>query len=79
VAVNIGTFVLQAHHRDELVAPGTLTAQATCFLEAAVAAGPNVLVSGAPRPARQRPVVLIRHADQRSLWSGLAAGSRASQ
>jgi Flp pilus assembly CpaF family ATPase len=46
MAVNIRTFVLQAHSLDELVALGTLTAQAARFLEAAVAAGLNVLVSG---------------------------------
>jgi pilus assembly protein CpaF len=46
MAVNIRKFVLQAHSLDELVALGTLTAQAARFLEAAVAAGLNVLVSG---------------------------------
>jgi pilus assembly protein CpaF len=46
MAVNIRKFVLQAHHLDELVALGTLTAQAARFLEAAVASGLNVLVSG---------------------------------
>ena len=37
MAVNIRKFVLQAHRLDELVALGTLTAQAARFLEAAVA------------------------------------------
>nr|WP_280138707.1 CpaF/VirB11 family protein [Trujillella endophytica] len=46
MAVNIRKFVLQAHSLDELVALGTLTAHAARFLEAAVAAGLNVLVSG---------------------------------
>jgi Flp pilus assembly CpaF family ATPase len=46
MAVNIRKFVLQAHSLDELVALGTLTAQAAPFLEAAVASGLNVLVSG---------------------------------
>jgi pilus assembly protein CpaF len=46
MAVNIRKFVLQAHSLDELVALGTLTTQAARFLEAAVAAGLNVLVSG---------------------------------
>jgi len=46
MAVNIRKFVLQAHSLDELVALGTLTTQAAHFLEAAVAAGLNVLVSG---------------------------------
>ncbi|WP_106275887.1 CpaF family protein [Geodermatophilus tzadiensis] len=46
MAVNIRKFVLQAYSLDELVAGGTLTTQAARFLEAAVAAGLNVLVSG---------------------------------
>jgi pilus assembly protein CpaF len=46
MAINIRKFVLQAHHLDELVALGTLTSQAARFLEAAVASGLNILVSG---------------------------------
>jgi Flp pilus assembly CpaF family ATPase len=46
MAVNIREFVLQAHSLDELVALGTLTSQAARFLEAAVASGLNLLVSG---------------------------------
>ncbi|WP_233517433.1 CpaF family protein [Geodermatophilus marinus] len=46
MAVNIRKFVLQAHSLDELVALGTLTAPAARFLEAAVAAGLNILVAG---------------------------------
>ena len=46
MAVNIRKFVLQAHSLDELVALGTLTAQVARFLEASVAAGLNILVSG---------------------------------
>ena len=46
MAINIRKFVLQAHHLDELVALGTLTPQAARFLEAAVASGLNILVSG---------------------------------
>ncbi len=46
MAVNIRKFVLQAHSLDELVALGTLPAQVARFLEAAVAAGLNILVSG---------------------------------
>ena len=42
MAVNIRKFVLQAHSLDELVALGTLTAQAARFLEAAVASGLNI-------------------------------------
>ena len=45
-AVNIRKFVLQAHTLDELVALGTLTPAAAAFLEAAVAAGLNIIVSG---------------------------------
>ncbi|HYH24480.1 MAG TPA: ATPase, T2SS/T4P/T4SS family [Blastococcus sp.] len=46
MAANIRKFVLQAHSLDELVALGTLTAPAARFLEAAVASGLNILVSG---------------------------------
>jgi pilus assembly protein CpaF len=46
MAINIRKFVLQAQSLDELVALGPLTAQAARFLEAAVASGLNVLVSG---------------------------------
>lgn len=45
-AVNIRKFVLRAHHLDELVHLGTLTGPAARFLEAAVVAGLNILVSG---------------------------------
>jgi pilus assembly protein CpaF len=38
--------VLSAHSLDELVALGTLTPQVARFLEASVAAGLNILVSG---------------------------------
>jgi len=46
LALNIRKFVLQAHSLDELVALGSLTAHGARFLEAAVAAGLNVIVSG---------------------------------
>jgi pilus assembly protein CpaF len=46
MAVNIRKFVLQAHSLDELVALGTIAAPAARFLEAAVASGLNILVSG---------------------------------
>lgn len=46
LAVNIRKFVLQAYHLDELIALGTITQPAARFLEAAVAAGLNVVVSG---------------------------------
>ena len=45
-AVNIRKFVLSAYSLDELVAMGTVTAQAAAFLDAAVVAGLNVLVAG---------------------------------
>jgi pilus assembly protein CpaF len=46
MAVNIRKFVLGLHSLDELVAVGSLTDQAARFLEACVAAGLNILVSG---------------------------------
>ncbi len=46
LAVNIRKFVLQAYHLDELISLGTVTSAAARFLEAAVAAGLNVVVSG---------------------------------
>jgi pilus assembly protein CpaF len=51
MAINIRKFVLQAHSLDELVALGTITAQAARFLEAAVASGLNILVSGGTQQA----------------------------
>jgi pilus assembly protein CpaF len=45
-SVNIRKFVLSASSLDELVGLGTLTPQAARFLEAAVVAGLNVIVSG---------------------------------
>jgi pilus assembly protein CpaF len=46
MAVNIRKFVLGLHSLDELVGVGSITEQAARFLEACVAAGLNVLVSG---------------------------------
>lgn len=45
-AINIRKHVLRAHTLDDLVALGTLTTQASAFLEACVGAGLNILVSG---------------------------------
>jgi pilus assembly protein CpaF len=45
-AVNIRKFLIRAHSLDELVGLGSLTPQAARFLEAAVAAGLNVIASG---------------------------------
>lgn len=46
LALNIRKFVLHAHSLDELVLLGSLTSHAARFLEAAVAAGLNIIVSG---------------------------------
>ena len=46
MAVNIRKFILGLHSLDELVAIGSLSDQAARFLEACVAAGLNILVSG---------------------------------
>lgn len=44
--MNTCKFVARATHLEDLVAPGTLTAPAARFLEAAVASGLNVLAAG---------------------------------
>lgn len=44
--VNIRKFVVKADHLDDLVRLGTLSAQASEFLQAAVASGLNILVAG---------------------------------
>ena len=59
MAVNIRKFVLQAHSLDELVALGTLTSQAARFLEAAVASGLNVLVSGGTQAGKTHKVTSL--------------------
>jgi len=46
LAVNIRKFILQAYSLDELIALGSITPPGARFLEAAVAAGLNVVVSG---------------------------------
>lgn len=46
-SVNIRKFIARAHSLDDLVALGSLPAGAAAFLEAAVSAGLNVIVSGA--------------------------------
>ncbi|NYF99156.1 CpaF family protein [Janibacter cremeus] len=45
-AVNIRKFVVKADHLDDLVRLGTLTRDASVFLQAAVTAGLNILVAG---------------------------------
>ncbi len=44
--VNIRKFVARASHLDDLVALGTITAQAAAFLDAAVVSGLNIIVAG---------------------------------
>lgn len=51
-AVNIRKFVARASRLSDLVALGSLTAQAAAFLDAAVASGLNVLVSGATQAGK---------------------------
>ncbi|MGL4173553.1 MAG: CpaF family protein [Actinomycetota bacterium] len=51
-AVNIRKFVVRARHLDDLVALGTLSRQAARFLDAAVRAGLNILVSGATQAGK---------------------------
>lgn len=51
-AVNIRKFVLKAHRIDELVRLGSLDARAARFLEAAVAVGSNIVVSGSTQSGK---------------------------
>lgn len=51
-AVNIRKFILRAHRLDELVRLGSLDHRAARFLEAAVVAGLNVVVSGATQSGK---------------------------
>lgn len=51
-AVNIRKFVLRAHHLDELVRLGSLDDAPARFLEGAVRAGLNVVVSGATQAGK---------------------------
>jgi pilus assembly protein CpaF len=51
-AVNIRKFVAHAHRLDDLVALGSMTASAAAFLDAAVRAGLNVIVSGATQAGK---------------------------
>lgn len=46
IAVNIRKYIVRARHLDDLVAAGSLPRRAAGFLEAAVVAGLNVIVSG---------------------------------
>ena len=58
MADNIRKFVLQAHSLDELVVLGTLTSQVPRFLQASVAAGLNILVSGGTQAGK---TTLLNH------------------
>ncbi|NLZ98888.1 MAG: CpaF family protein [Micrococcus sp.] len=51
-AVNIRKFVVRAHKLTDLVRKGSMTSQAAAFLDAAVSAGLNVLVSGATQAGK---------------------------
>jgi pilus assembly protein CpaF len=51
-AVNIRKFVARARRLDDLVELGSLTHQAARFLDAAVASGLNILVSGATQAGK---------------------------
>ena len=51
-AVNIRKFVAHAHRLDDLVELGSMTASAAAFLDAAVRAGLNVIVSGATQAGK---------------------------
>ncbi|MCX6418462.1 MAG: ATPase, T2SS/T4P/T4SS family [Actinobacteria bacterium] len=51
-AVNIRKFVAHAHRLDDLVDLGSMTSSAAAFLDAAVRAGLNVIVSGATQAGK---------------------------
>lgn len=51
-AVNIRKFIARAHRLNDLVQTGSLTAQASTFLDLAVQAGLNILVSGATQAGK---------------------------
>lgn len=51
-AVNIRKFVVRAHRLTDLVKKHSLTSQAAAFLDAAVRAGLNILVSGATQAGK---------------------------
>lgn len=51
-AVNIRKFIARARRLDDLVAGGTLPSHAAAFLDAAVVAGANIVVSGATQAGK---------------------------
>ena len=52
LSVNIRKYVARARHIDDLVAVGSLDSAAAAFLEAAVAVGLNILVSGSTQAGK---------------------------
>jgi hypothetical protein len=70
LAVNIRKFVLSIATLDELVALNSISAQAANFLEASVAAGLNILVSGGTHAGKTR--VKLGHLSARSMVPGIA-------
>jgi pilus assembly protein CpaF len=61
-SVNIRKFVLPAATLDDLVALGTVTAHAARFLEAAVAAGLNILVAGGTQAGKTTLLTCLANA-----------------
>lgn len=51
-AVNIRKFVVRAHHLEDLVRGGSLSAEAARYLDACVDAGLNILISGATQAGK---------------------------
>lgn len=51
-AINIRKYIVRARRLDDMVALGSLSAQAAAFLDAAVASGLNILVSGATQAGK---------------------------
>ncbi|MCY1157726.1 MAG: CpaF family protein [Citricoccus sp.] len=51
-SVNIRKFVVRAHHLEDLVRSGSLSAEAARYLDASVDAGLNILVSGATQAGK---------------------------
>src|SRR5699024_11177064 len=60
-AVNIRKFIARPRSLANLVANGSLTPGAAEFLDAAVASGANILVSGATKPHHEPQRFIERH------------------
>lgn len=65
LAVNVRKFVAPAASLDDLVRPGTLPAAAARFLDSAVAAGLNILVSGGTQIGKTTPLSAFLREDAR--------------